>query len=104
MSFTEGYNRGFEDGYRQAELQMMNAGLMQQTGPTIPPVAMMQGFTETLPPMPAKRKRKVSPYHRRLGKAIKALRAKHLLKNGKWRKGWNQRRMMKAAHTAAKKS
>jgi len=49
------------------------------------------------------KKRKVSAYHKRLGRAIKALRAKHLLKNGKWRKGWSQRKMMKAAHRAAKK-
>ena len=103
MSFTEGYNRGFEDGYRQAELQMMNAGLMQQPGPTIPPVGMMQGFTESLPPTAVKSKRKVSAYHKRLGKAIKTLRKRHLLKTGKWRKGWNQKKMMKAAHKLAKR-
>jgi hypothetical protein len=49
------------------------------------------------------KKRKVSAYHKRLGRAIKSLRAKHLLKNGKWRKGWNQRKMMKAAHKIAGK-
>lgn len=51
-----------------------------------------------------KPKRRVSAYHKRLGREIKALRARHLLKNGKWRKGWSQRKMMQAAHKAAKKS
>ncbi|HIB67308.1 MAG TPA: hypothetical protein EYO33_19925 [Phycisphaerales bacterium] len=55
------------------------------------------------PQAPPKPKRKVSTYHKRLGREIKALRAKHLLKTGKWRKGWSQKKMMKAAHKAAKK-
>jgi len=50
-----------------------------------------------------KRPRKVSAYHRRLGVILKRLKKKHTLKSGKWRKGWSQRRLMKAAHKEAKK-
>ena len=61
-----------------------------------------QTFPPTIPPITNK-KRKPSAYNKRLGKAIKDLTARHKLKSGKWRKGWNQKRMMKAAHKAAKR-
>ena len=51
----------------------------------------------------AKPKRKVSAYHKRLGIILKRLKKKHTLKNGKWRKGWSQRRLMNAAHKEAKR-
>jgi len=50
-----------------------------------------------------KPKRKVSAYHKRLGVILKRLKKKHTLKSGKWRKGWNQKRLMKAAHKEAKR-
>ena len=50
-----------------------------------------------------KRPRKVSAYHKRLGRILKRLKDRHTLKSGKWRKGWNQSRLMKAAHKEAKR-
>jgi len=50
-----------------------------------------------------KPKRRVSAYHKRLGTILRRLKKKHTLKSGKWRKGWNQKRLMKAAHKEAKK-
>lgn len=50
-----------------------------------------------------KPKRKVSAYHKRLGTILKRLKKKHTLKNGSWRKGWSQTRLMKAAHKEAKR-
>lgn len=61
-----------------------------------------QSFPPT-PPAPVKKKRKASAYNRRLGREIKSLTARHKTKAGKWKKGWSQKRMMKAAHKAAKR-
>jgi len=47
--------------------------------------------------------RKVSSYHKRLGRILKRLKDRHTLKSGKWKKGWNQSRLMKAAHKEAKR-
>ena len=62
-----------------------------------------QTFPPTPPAPPVKKKRQPSAYNRRLGKAIKDLTKRHKLKSGKWRKGWSQKLMMKAAHKAAKR-
>jgi len=51
----------------------------------------------------ATKPRKVSAYHRRLGKILKRLKKKHTLKNGNLRKGWTNSRLMKTAHKEAKK-
>lgn len=103
--YNEGYRRGFGDGYQQAQLDI---GMMQ-LGPTIPnpvnqlqpPLTYAQRHYPEAVAMP-KKKRKVSAYHKRLGREIKALRKRHMTKAGKWKKGWSQKRMMKAAHKAAK--
>jgi hypothetical protein len=50
-----------------------------------------------------KPKRKPSAYNKRLGREIKALTKRYKTKAGKWKKGWSQKRMMKAAHKAAKR-
>ena len=56
-----------------------------------------------VPPAPAsKPKRKVSSYHKRLGREIKRLKKAHTLKSGKWARGWNQKRLMKTAHRNTK--
>lgn len=71
----------------------INMGLeLARAGQSFPPA----------PPAP-KKKRKPSAYNRRLGREIKALTARHKTKAGKWKKGWSQKRMMKAAHKAAKR-
>ena len=98
------YRVGYEEGYRAAERDIFMRNYMGNPSNPMEAMATNPSMSIPAPPTPSKSKRKVSPYHKRLGKAIKALRAKHLLKNGKWRKGWNQKKMMKAAHKAAKKS
>jgi len=45
----------------------------------------------------------VSAYNKRFGSALKSIRRSHLLKSGKWRKGWNAKKAMKAAHKKAKR-
>ena len=50
------------------------------------------------------KKRKVSAYSRRYGAAYKRLRKRHTLKNGKYRKGYNHKRIVKMAHKEAKRS
>ena len=49
------------------------------------------------------KKRKVSAYSRRYGKAYKMLRKRHTLKNGKYRKGYNHKKIVKLAHKEAKR-
>ena len=48
-------------------------------------------------------KRAVTPYQRRLGKQMKRLAKLHKKKNGDWKKGWDSKRWMQAAHAATKK-
>jgi hypothetical protein len=48
-------------------------------------------------------KRAVSPYNRRLGVNMRRLKKLHRKKNGDWKKGWNNKRWMKASHAATKK-
>jgi hypothetical protein len=108
QGFRDGYGKGYDDGAR-AVLADVGITQMAMGGMVNTPTLAMLGEAgpEMVIPMTPQRaikpKRKVSAYHKRLGRAIKALRAKHLLKNGKWRKGWNQKKLMKAAHKAAKK-
>ena len=47
--------------------------------------------------------RKVSAYSKAYGRSYRRLKKKHTLKNGKLRKGWNHKKLVKAAHAAAKK-
>ena len=50
-----------------------------------------------------KKTRKVSAYNRRYAAAYKRIRKRHTLKNGKYRKGWNHKKVVKAAHKEAKR-
>ena len=50
-----------------------------------------------------KAKRKVSAYSRRYGAAYKRLKKRHTLKNGKFRKGYNHKKLVKLAHKEAKR-
>ncbi len=47
--------------------------------------------------------RKASEYSRKLAKHLKKERAKATKKNGDFKKGWSQARVMKAAHKCVKK-
>ena len=95
-SYMIGYQEGFADALRMQSQPMNQFGV-----PTGSNLGMMQA---SIPEPPVeKKKRKPSAYNKRLGKAIKDLTKRHKLKSGKWRKGWSQKRMMKAAHKAAKR-
>jgi hypothetical protein len=59
---------------------------------------------ETVAPMVVKKaKRKASAYSKRYGAAYRRLRKKHTLKNGKLRKGYTHKRLVKMAHKEAGK-
>lgn len=101
---TEIFQSGYDAGYRAAMqgVPPLNPGF----GVSLPP--QFAGPTNPIGPMypagaPTKPKRKASAYNKRVGAALRRLKKQHTLKNGKWRKGWNQKRLMKAAHAAAKK-
>jgi len=51
-----------------------------------------------------KKKRKVSMYQKEFGRQMKRLKKQHTLKNGSLRRGWNSKRLMNAAHAAAKRA
>lgn len=50
-----------------------------------------------------KQVRKASVYARKLSKHLSKERAKAMKKNGEFKKGWNQARVMKAAHKCVKR-
>lgn len=88
MDYAQGYRDGYSAGYAagRADMDMMghNAPLASQVTPPKP-------------------KRKVSAYSRAYGRAYRSLRKKHTLKNGKLRKGYTHKRLVKLAHAEAKR-
>lgn len=75
--------------------------LLMMTNPQLAPIIELMSKDA---PAPAKKaKRKVSAYSRRYGAAYKRLRKRHTLKNGKYRKGYNHKRLVKLAHKEAKR-
>ena len=54
-------------------------------------------------PIERKVKRKVSAHAKRVGRAIRRINKRAKLKSGKWRKGWNQSRVMKTAQREARR-
>ena len=74
--------------------------LIMQNPQLAPILEMMNSQT---PASAVKKKRKVSAYSRRYGAAYKRLRKRHTLKNGKYRKGYNHKRLVKLAHKEAKR-
>ena len=113
MTPDEAYGKGWNDGYADGYTMGYNAAMMSASpaqfsphggGPTRTTLPHLGVHGMSFEPLEApKKKRKASAYNKRLGKAIKDLTKRHKLKSGKWRKGWNQKRMMKAAHKAAKR-
>jgi len=63
-----------------------------------------EGASISLTDSTPKKKRKVSAYQREFGRQYKRLKSQHTLKNGTMRKSWTPKRLMNAAHTAAKKA
>ena len=83
---------------------MDNDMLMQlliMQNPALAPILEMMNKTTPVAEKP--KKRKVSAYSRRYGAAYKRLRKRHTLKNGKYRKGYNHKRLVKLAHKEAKR-
>jgi hypothetical protein len=80
--------------------------LLKVTNPELAPILSLLGDTSSSGSgeVTAKpKKRKVSAYSRRYGAAYKRLRKRHTLKNGKYRKGYNHKRLVKLAHKEAKR-
>jgi len=103
MSYEQGFQDGYDQGFRDGILNSAMAGGHRPTPFTMPRSSYDQPQWDTAPAAPIKPKRKVSAYHKRLGREIKALRKRHMTKAGKWKKGWSQKRMMKQAHKNAKR-
>ena len=75
--------------------------LLIMQNPQIAPLLELMNTTTVKPEKP--KKRKVSAYSRRYGAAYKRLRRKNTLKNGKMRKGYTHKRLVKLAHAEAKR-
>jgi len=75
--------------------------LLIMQNPQLSPLLEMMSNTSISESKP--KKRKVSAYSRRYGAAYKRLRKRHTLKNGKYRKGYNHKRLVKLAHKEAKR-
>lgn len=89
MDYTQGYRDGFAAGIVAG--QSMPPGM-----PTVPGARIPEESS-------APKRRKVSAYSRAYGRAYKSLRRKHTLKNGKLRKGYTHKRLVKLAHAEAKR-
>lgn len=79
--------------------------LLIMQNPQLAPILEMMSSAQNskLSEASTKKKRKVSAYSRRYGAAYKRLRKRHTLKNGKYRKGYNHKRLVKLAHKEAKR-
>lgn len=75
--------------------------LLIMQNPNLAPI--LELMSDSKPTAAAPKKRKVSAYSRRYGAAYKRLRKRHTLKNGKYRKGYNHKRLVKLAHKEAKR-
>lgn len=77
--------------------------LIMQNPQLAPILEMMKNSTTSEMQAAKPKKRKISAYSRRYGAAYKRLRKRHTLKNGKYRKGYNHKRIVKLAHKEAKR-
>ena len=81
--------------------------LLNSTGRIPAPVSHAVAYSAPIQEMDTlvktKVKKKVSAYNRRYSSAFKSLKRKHTLKSGKYRKGWNFKKIVKAAHKVAKR-
>ena len=81
--------------------------MMNATGRIPEPVAQALAYSQPIQSMDmaikSKVKKKVSAYNRRYAAAFRKLKNRHTLKSGKYRSGWNFKKLVKAAHKAAKK-
>lgn len=72
---------------------------------TQPTIALIgEAGPEMVIPLVPKKKRKVSMYQKEFGRQMKRLKKQHTLKNGSLRKSWTPKRLMNAAHAAAKRA
>ena len=110
VSMNDAYQQGYDDGYRAAlirvqEMEQMAIQGRQMGLARIGTSDVKEHVLWGQPQSPAhapRKPRKVSAYHKRLGREIKRLRRLHITKAGKWKKGWNQKRLMKTAHKNTK--
>ena len=83
------------------------AALLNATGRVPPPL--VQGIAYSAPiqaldtGIKTRVKKKVSAYNRRYAAAFRKLKKSHTLASGKYRKGWNFKKLVKAAHKVAKR-
>jgi len=87
-----------------AAIAGQSAAVMESRGVPAPLTALAaEGLADVAVQGGRKAKRKASAYSRRYGAAYRRIRKQHTLKNGKLRKGWSHKKIVKAAHAAAKR-
>jgi glutathione peroxidase-family protein len=81
--------------------------LMNATGRVPEPIANTIAYSPQMQALDAGIKtvvkKKVSAYNRRYATAFRKLKKTHTLASGKYRKGWNFKKLVKAAHKVAKR-
>jgi len=90
-AWEDGFAAGYRAGLRDAE-RIVSTG--ERYGA-------VRGAAR--PASKPKRTRAPSAYNKRLGRALKRLNKRARLKSGKYRKGWNAKKVMRLAHKEAKK-
>ena len=81
-----------------------NGSVMKRLGPSGRDVIRSSGqFRSTGIPLPTKRTRKKTKTDRTMSSCLKQANARGKLKNGKFRKGWDQSRIMTYAHKLCRK-
>ena len=87
-----------------AAIASQSAAAMESRGVPAPLTALAaEGLADVTVKGTRKAKRKASAYSKRYGAAYRRIRKQHTLKNGKLRKGWSHKKIVKAAHAAARK-
>lgn len=87
-----------------AEVKAINDPMKMMTpAGKIVPASKFGGRTPLYPPLPAKRTRKKTKTDRTMSSCLKQANARGKLKNGKFRKGWDQSRIMTYAHKLCRK-
>lgn len=87
-----------------AAIAAQSASALESRGVPAPLTALAsEGLADLTVGGARKGKRKASAYAKRYGAAYRRIRRQQTLKNGQLRKGWNHKKIVKAAHAAAKR-
>lgn len=85
------------------KVMLPNRQIVKATAPAAASFAQQMGRSPIYPPTAMKRTRKIGKRDRTMSSCLKEANARGKLKNGKFRKGWTQSRIMKYAHKLCNK-